>query len=142
MKKTVKKAIFPIAGMATRFLPLSKEQTEKIKILDDKKRGLIQDVKRVLEKKLLPIKGIPRTNFDEDEVFLLISKKENKQNCFQLLFSKSNKDKEQGGKFPLAPTLKLSKPMSFDSEKEIKEINGERLINASFNIKILTKEEK
>jgi UTP--glucose-1-phosphate uridylyltransferase len=86
MKKTVKKAIFPIAGMATRFLPLSKVISKELIPLVDKPlvhynvdealRGGIEEIQFVVRKNQKDVMSYFKENSDLEKLLEVNNKKE------------------------------------------------------------------
>ena len=86
MKKTVTKAIFPIAGMATRFLPLSKVISKELIPLVDKPlvhynveealKGGIEEIQFVVRKNQKDVMGYFKENSDLEKLLTENNKKE------------------------------------------------------------------
>jgi len=86
MKKTVKKAIFPIAGMATRFLPLSKVISKELIPLVDKPlvhynvdealKGGIKEIQFVVRNNQKDVMSYFKENSDLEKLLVENNKKE------------------------------------------------------------------
>lgn len=86
MKKTVSKAIFPIAGMATRFLPLSKVISKELIPLVDKPlvhynveealRGGIKEIQFVVRNNQKDVMNYFKENSDLEKLLIANNKKE------------------------------------------------------------------